>query len=79
VGGGAGGEASRLQHQEPGPGEPRLVEQCKWDTRRLARSGRCDENSTCFGTQGFPETRDRVVDGESFKIAAAHNVRLNIM
>ncbi len=44
LGGGAGGQSTRLQHQHPCTAQPRLVEQRQRHDRRLARARRGGEN-----------------------------------
>ncbi len=64
AGGGAGGEPTGFQHDDPPPCEPGLVEQRRRNARRFARTGRSLEHGAGAVAQRPAQRRERVVDGE---------------
>jgi hypothetical protein len=63
-GGGPGGEAARLQHQDALAGEPGRVEQPERDERGLAGAGRGLQHAGAVPGEGVLDSRDDVGDGE---------------
>ena len=56
-GGGARGEAARLQHQDAPVAAPGRVEQCERDDGGLAGAGRGDQHGVAVGGEGREEGR----------------------
>ena len=61
-GGGAGGEAARLEHDQAAALRPGLVEQRERNARRLAGAGRGDEHRARVRCERRPEGGQRLVD-----------------
>ncbi|MNQ64002.1 hypothetical protein D3C85_784040 [compost metagenome] len=55
LGGGAGGQAPRFQHQDGLPGQPGFVEQGERHAGGLAGAGRCLQHGFVAGSQGGPQ------------------------
>ncbi len=64
LGGGAGGDAARLQHEKLAAGDPRLVQQSERHARGLARAGRGYQHGGSALAQRRGQRRQRVVDGQ---------------
>ncbi len=66
LGRGSGGEPPRLQHDDPPPGDKRLIQKDKRHAGGLARPRRGDQNRPASRGKRAQEGGDRLVDGQGF-------------